>query len=44
MMNTKTALQIIHSMSKVELHWHLEGAFTLESLYRLIPQIWRRSR
>ncbi|MFA4906678.1 MAG: adenosine deaminase [archaeon] len=30
------ALQIIRSMPKVELHLHLEGAFTLESLYRLI--------
>ncbi|MDD5766138.1 MAG: adenosine deaminase [Candidatus Marinimicrobia bacterium] len=29
-------LEIIRSMPKVELHLHLEGAFTLESLYRLI--------
>ncbi|MFH1214074.1 MAG: adenosine deaminase [Candidatus Neomarinimicrobiota bacterium] len=35
-MNTQNALKIIRSMPKVELHLHLEGAFTLESLLRLI--------
>lgn len=37
-MNTQNTLKIIRLMPKIELHLHLEGAFPLDSLLRLIKK------
>ena len=38
MTDNKVAYQIIESMPKVELHLHLEGAFTFDFLFNLIEK------